>query len=112
MRKVLVTGIAGFIGSHVADECSRLGFEVVGLDDLSGGVLENVPKTARFVQGSVTQADLIDQLFRKEQFDYVYHIAAYAAEGFSHFIRRFNYENNLLGSVNLINSAVHYDVKC
>ena len=39
-------------------------------------------------------------------FDYVYHIAAYAAEGLSHFIRRFNYENNLVGSVNLLNAAI------
>jgi UDP-glucose 4-epimerase len=112
MPKALVTGIAGFIGSHVAEECSKLGFEVVGVDDLSGGILENVPTDTRFVQASVAQTDLIDQLFRAEQFDYVYHIAAYAAESLSHFIRRFNYENNLLGSVNLINAAVRYDVKC
>lgn len=110
--KVLVTGIAGFIGSHVAEECLRLGFDVVGLDDLSGGVPENVPAGVRFVQGSVTQAVLVDRLFREERFEYVYHIAAYAAEGLSHFIRRFNYENNLLGSINLINSSVRYDIKC
>ena len=45
-------------------------------------------------------------------FDYVYHLAAYAAEGLSHFIRRFNYTNNVIGSVNLINAAVNHDVKC
>jgi UDP-glucose 4-epimerase len=42
----------------------------------------------------------------------VFHLAAYAAEGLSHFIKRFNYSNNLLGSVNLINASVNFDVKC
>jgi UDP-glucose 4-epimerase len=42
----------------------------------------------------------------------VYHLAAYAAEGLSHFIKRFNYRNNLIGSVNLINAAVNYQVRC
>ena len=55
---------------------------------------------------------LVGELFAKHHFDYVFHLAAYAAEGLSHFIRHFNYENNLIGSVNLINAAVNYDVKC
>jgi UDP-glucose 4-epimerase len=54
----------------------------------------------------------VDQLFQEEQYDYVFHLAAYAAEGLSHFIKRFNYENNLIGSVNLINAAVNSGVKC
>ena len=50
---------------------------------------------------------LVDGLFEEHRFDYVYHLAAYAAEGLSHFIRRFNYTNNLIGSVNLVNAAVN-----
>jgi UDP-glucose 4-epimerase len=110
--KVLVTGIAGFIGSHVARECVRQGFDVVGIDDLSGGFLENVPAGSRFVQGSVTSDALIGNLFDVERFDYVFHLAAYAAEGLSHFIRRFNYETNLGGSMNIVNACVRHDVKC
>src|SRR6266516_5551958 len=108
----LVTGGAGFIGSHVARHCLKLGHDVIVLDDLSGGFEDQVPKGARFVQGSVTDHALIDELFDDNRFDYVYHLAAYAAEGLSHFIRRFNYTNNLLGSVNLINAAVNYEVRC
>lgn len=108
----LVTGGAGFMGSHVADELLKHGHEVVVLDDLSGGFVDNVPDGAKFVQGSVTDHRLIDQLFAEKKFDYIYHLAAYAAEGLSHFIKRFNYENNLIGSVNLINAAVNHDVKC
>jgi UDP-glucose 4-epimerase len=63
-------------------------------------------------EGSINDADLVDSLFAQEQFDYVYHLAAYAAEGLSHFIKRFNYNNNLIGSVNLINAAVNHGVKC
>lgn len=111
-QRALVTGAAGFIGSHVVDELLRLGCDVVALDDLSGGFANNVDQRARFIQGSVTDAALIARLFREERFDYIFHLAAYAAEGLSHFIRRFNYENNLLGSVNLINGAVNHDVQC
>jgi len=108
----IVTGGAGFIGSHVAGELLKLGHQVVVLDDLSGGSADNVPDGALFVEGSILDAGLIDTLFRKYSFDYVFHLAAYAAEGLSHFIRRFNYTNNLIGSVNLINASVNFNVKC
>lgn len=109
---VLVTGGAGFIGSHVAEELIELGKKVVVLDDLSGGYLENVPAKAIFIKGSITNVRLVNELFKKYKFDYVYHLAAYAAEGLSHFIRKFNYENNLVGSINLINASVNFNVKC
>lgn len=108
----LVTGGAGFIGSHVARHCLAMGHNVVVLDDLSGGFRDQVPAGAAFVEGSITDPMLLARLFDEHQFDYVYHLAAYAAEGLSHFIRRFNYTNNVIGSVNLINEAVKHDVKC
>lgn len=110
--KSLVTGGAGFIGSHVARHCRDMGQEVTVLDDLSGGFRDHVPEGVQFVKGSVTDERLIERLFEANRFDYVYHLAAYAAEGLSHFIRRFNYTNNLIGSVNLINAAVNHEVKC
>src|SRR5712692_9192795 len=108
----LVTGEAGFIGSHVADELLQAGHAVVALDDLSGGFEDNVPNGASFVRGSILDHELIDRLFSQFHFTYVYHLAAYAAEGLSHFIKRFNYNNNLIGSVNLINASVNYGLKC
>lgn len=110
--RTLVTGGAGFIGSHVARHCLDSGYQVVVLDDLSGGFADHLPKSVTFVQGSVTDHELVQRLFVEHQFDHVHHLAAYAAEGLSHFIRRFNYINNLIGSVNLINEAVKHDVKC
>ena len=107
----LVTGGAGFIGSHVAEHLIGMGHSVVVLDDLSGGYRENVPEKATFVEGSVLDYELIDNLFRTHRFETVYHLAAYAAEGLSHFIKRFNYNNNVIGSVNLINAAVNHNAK-
>ncbi len=111
--KVLVTGAAGFIGSHVAEELSKRGYEVIGVDDLSGGSESNIVPGVKFVKGSVTDVGFIDELFAKHTFEYVFHLAAYAAEGLSHFIRRYNYNTNLVGSMNLINAAVNAGtVKC
>lgn len=112
MPTSLVTGGAGFMGSHVAEHLLRGGYEVVVLDDLSGGFVDNVPRAATFVEGSVLDHELLRRLFDKHRVTYVYHLAAYAAEGLSHFIKRFNYHNNLIGSVNLINEAVNHDVRC
>jgi UDP-glucose 4-epimerase len=108
----LVTGGAGFMGSHVTEQLLRGGHEVVVLDDLSGGFVDNVPIGARFINGSILDEGLIERLFNEHSFTYVYHLAAYAAEGLSHFIKRFNYQNNLIGSVNLINASINYGVKC
>ncbi len=112
MSTSLITGGAGFIGSHVVKHCLAMGHQVVVLDDLSGGFEDHIPEGTTFVQGSVTDHALVTELFDRYRFDYVYHLAAYAAEGLSHFIRRFNYTTNLIGSVNLINAAVKHKVKC
>ena len=108
----LVTGGAGFIGSHVARHLLRSGKRVLILDDLSGGSRENVPHGAEFIQGSVLDVSLLETIFERFHIQNVYHLAAYAAEGLSHFIRRFNYSNNVIGSVNLINLAVRNNVRC
>jgi len=124
MESVLVTGGAGFIGSHVAEYLLNAGYYVVVMDDLSGGFVENVAglsvadtatgqsRGVTFVHGSILNSELVNCLFEQYKFTYVYHLAAYAAEGLSHFIKRFNYQNNLVGSVNLIDAAVNYGTKC
>lgn len=111
-RKVLVTGAAGFIGSHVADFCAvEMNMHVIGVDDLSGGFTGNtevfIQHGGVFVQGDLRDVDFVNRLFAEHgPFDVVYHIAAYAAEGLSHFIRTFNYENNLLASMHIINACI------
>jgi UDP-glucose 4-epimerase len=99
------------MGSHVADACLALGMDVLATDDLSGGFRENVPEGAQWMEGDLRDADFVRRLAESGPFDYVYHLAAYAAEGLSHFIRRYNYRTNLEASVNLINEAVLGEVK-
>ncbi|HEX4592343.1 MAG TPA: NAD-dependent epimerase/dehydratase family protein [Gemmataceae bacterium] len=112
MNTALVTGGAGFLGSHVAEHVLAMGMRVVVLDDLSGGFRRNVPSGCELCIGSVEDRRLINKLFKRYRFRFVYHLAAYAAEGLSHFIRHFNYRVNLLGSVNLINAAVNWGTEC
>jgi UDP-glucose 4-epimerase len=108
----LVTGAAGFLGAHVVRSLLTQGrVQVVALDDLSGGFRRNVPDGVEFIEGNVTDAKLLAGIFDRHKVRYVYHLAAYAAEGLSHFIRRFNYTNNVIGSINLINESVKHDVE-
>ena len=108
--RVLVTGAAGFIGSHVVDHCLAAGMQVLATDDLSGGFRANVDPRADWIEGDLRDADFVASLWDGRRFDDVYHLAAYAAEGLSHFIRAYNYRTNLEASVNLINQAVLNDV--
>ena len=112
MKNVLVTGGAGFIGANLCRNLiGREGLKVVVLDDLSGGFENNLPEGVQFIKGSINDIELIENIFTKFKFSHVYHLAAYAAEGLSHFIRRFNYTNNLIGSINLINASINYKVE-
>lgn len=108
---VLVSGGAGFIGSHVAEALVAQGLRVICVDDLSGGARDNVPAGAELVEGNIVDGAFIDALFDEHRFRHVYHLAAYAAEGLSHFIRHFNYTNNVLGSINLINASIRTGVE-
>jgi len=110
MAKILVTGGAGFIGSHMVDYLIDKGHDVTVLDDLSGGLEKNINPRAKFVKGSIVNKKIVEKTMKEKEI--VYHLAAYAAEGLSHFIRRYNYMNNLIGSINLINAAIKNKVKC
>lgn len=109
---VVITGIAGFIGSHVAKHCIDLGFEVIGIDDMSGGFTENVPNDILFYQNSTLDVDVIERIFNQHKPKMVYHLAADARENLSHFAARHTYMNNVIGSANIINACVNHDVKC
>jgi UDP-glucose 4-epimerase len=113
LPQALITGAAGFIGSHVAKCLQRSGrVRVVALDDLSSGSRLNLPSEVEFIEGSVTDHELLAKVFDQHEFRYVYHLAAYAAEGLSHFVRRFNYTNNIIGSMNVLNEAIKHKVEC
>lgn len=110
--KVLITGVAGLLGSALANwiiENKKV--EVYGIDDLSGGYIENVNPKVKFYKYNLSKNDEVEELFLNNNFDYVFHFAAYAAEGLSPFIRQYNYENNLIATTRLINYSIKYKIK-
>ena len=112
MTKVLITGVAGLLGSRLADWLIETKEDVIvcGIDDLSGGSAENVNPQVLFYQMNLTQHP-IEEVFETFKPDYVFHFAAYAAEGLSPFIREYNYENNLQATAAIVNQCIKYDVK-
>jgi len=112
MSKVLITGIAGLLGSRLADWIieTQPDIEVVGIDDLSGGYEENINPKVEFWRMNLVEHP-IENCFEVHNFDYVFHFAAYAAEGLSPFIRQYNYENNLVATARVINNCIKYNVK-
>lgn len=108
---ILVTGGAGFIGRHLCERLAREGHVVTAVDDLSGGFEENVPANVTFKPVDCTNIQQVKDVFDKHEFDCVYHFAAYAAEGLSHFIRSFNYTTNTVASMNIIDGCINHDVQ-
>ena len=110
--KVLITGVAGLLGSRLADWLVETypEIEVVGIDDLSGGYKENINEKVEFWQMNLVTHP-IENCFEVHKFDYVFHFAAYAAEGLSPFIRQYNYENNLVATARIVNQCIKHDVK-
>lgn len=112
--KILITGVAGLLGSRLADWIleNKPEVEVWGFDDLSGGYLENVNPKINFRKiNLVTGTDEMSHYFKEEKFDYVFHFAAYAAEGLSPFIRTYNYDNNLRSTAGIVNECIKNNVK-
>ena len=95
-KRILVTGIAGLLGSHVASFLIKKGHNIIGIDNLSGGYLENIPPRAKFYKIDLLDSEAVDRIIHDHSVDIVYHFAAYAAVGLSPFIRRFNYQNNVI----------------
>lgn len=108
---ILITGVAGFIGSRLADYILENTTDtVIGIDDLSGGYIENVDQRVVFYKRNLS-TDSVDDIFYTHRPDVVYHLAAYAAEGLSPFMRKFNYSNNIGATMTIVNACITYGVK-
>ena len=110
--KVLITGVAGLLGSRLADWIieNKPEVEVIGVDDLSGGYLENINPKVELWQMNLVEHP-IENIFEFHEIDYVFHFAAYAAEGLSPFIRCYNYDNNLKATAKIVNECIKHDIK-
>lgn len=109
---ILITGVAGLLGSRLADWIvqNHPEYEVIGIDDLSGGYKENINNDVVFIEMNLIDRIKLSSVFDKHRPKYVYHLAAYAAEGLSPFIRNYNYQNNLLVTTNIVNECIRYNV--
>ncbi|MFH1249434.1 MAG: NAD-dependent epimerase/dehydratase family protein [archaeon] len=109
-KKVLVTGGAGFIGSHIVDALIEGGFDVAVVDNLSTGKLENVNKKARFYKVDIKSKDL-ERIFQKEQPNFVNHHAAHIdlRESVDNPIK--DIETNVIGMINLLECCRKYKVE-
>ena len=109
--KVLVTGGAGFIGSHVSDALLAADHEVLVLDDLSTGKRHNVPAQAKFVQGDIRDTALVAKVFADFKPDVVTHQAAQTSVSVSTREPLRDAEVNILGSLNILNEAVKHKLQ-
>jgi UDP-glucose 4-epimerase len=109
--KILITGGAGFIGSHIADALTAKGHSVVVLDNLSSGKIENINSNIQFIEGDIRDRALIDRVFKEHRFDAVNHHAAQMDVRKSVEDPIFDAETNIIGSLNLLEASVKYSVK-
>lgn len=111
---ILISGVAGFIGSNFAHWLlENTNHEIIGIDNLSSGYKDNLPKHERFtyIFCNVTHSGDLDRIFAGQNPHVCYHLAAYAAEGRSNYIRNFIHSNNTVGTANFINCCVNYNCK-
>ncbi|MFI5263873.1 MAG: NAD-dependent epimerase/dehydratase family protein, partial [Candidatus Kapaibacterium sp.] len=109
--KILITGGAGFIASHIADAFVSAGHSVVLLDNLSSGRIENLNPNAQFVQGDIRDTALVRSLFAKHSFDIVNHHAAQMDVRKSVADPLFDADVNILGTLNLLEASREHSVK-
>ena len=111
-KSILVTGIAGLLGSNLAKWIikNHPEYRVIGIDAMIGGIPTNIPDESLTFFRDLSKEDISD-IFEQYKPEYVFHFAAYAAEGLSPFIRKFNYENNVVSTVTIVNECIKHNVK-
>lgn len=110
-QKILITGGAGFIGSHVAEAYLKAGYPVVIVDNLSTGKKENIPSQARFYQADVGDGKTMEKIFRKEKPAVVNHHASQIDVRFSVENPAEDARQNILGGLSLLDLSVKEGVQ-
>lgn len=109
--KILITGGAGFIASHVADAYIELGHEVVIVDNLSTGNLKNLNPKAKFIEADITNKEKIQEIIKTERPEVINHHAAHIQVGYSVKNPQFDAENNIIGLLNIMEAAKEVPIK-
>jgi len=111
MTRVLITWVGWLIGANFSRYLLDKWYEIVGIDNFFWWYKDFIDPRVKLYEIDLVDAKKVEEVFKQEQIDYVYHFAAYAAEGLSPFIRNFNYTNNVLCSINIINNCINHDIK-
>ena len=107
--KILITGVAGFLGSHLAERLANMNHKVIGIDNMIGGYRDNVPKNIEFHEIDCCNLNKVKGVMKG--IDVVYHCAATAHEGLSVFSPYEITKNNYLASISIFTAAVNEKVK-
>ena len=112
MKTILITGCAGLLGTNLSRHLLSKNYRVIGIDNFFGGYSDFLPTHENFTFYKLNlESDDLTFIFNENKIDVVFHFAAYAAEGLSPFIRKFNYTNNVIASSNIINHCIINEIK-
>ena len=109
IKKILITGAAGFLGSHLSEKLINLGHKVIGIDNMIGGELDNLPKNIKFYKLDCCDFKKVNKIMKNV--DIVYHCAATAHEGLSVFSPVEITKNNYLATVSIVAAAINNKVE-
>lgn len=109
MKKIVVTGVAGFIGAHIGNKLSQLGYEVIGVDDLSTGKISNVPKNIQFIKLDLTDKDSYHLL--PSDCEYIFHLAGQSSGEISFDNPVSDLSMNVVSTLNLIDFSIKNGIK-
>ena len=109
MKQVIITGVAGFIGSHIAKRFISEGIKVIGIDDLSNGKKSNIPKEIDFIQLDLANPDEIKKI--PTGIEYILHLAGQSSGEISYHEPILDLKKNTLSTLNLINYGINNNLK-
>ena len=109
IKKILITGVAGFLGSHLAEKLANLGHNIIGIDNMIGGDLDNIPKKVKFYKVDCCDFKKVNKIMKNV--DFVYHCAATAHEGLSVFSPVEITKNNYLATVSIVTASINNKVQ-
>jgi UDP-glucose 4-epimerase len=109
--RILITGIAGFLGSHLAERLQKDGHTISGVDNFIGGEVDNIPFGTDFFFGDTSDTKRMNEILKSVRPDIIYHCACVACEGLSVFSPAFITQNTFSNTIGILSAAINNDVK-
>jgi len=110
-KRILITGGAGFLGSHLVDYFVKNNHNVIGVDNMIGGSEDNINPQSKFIKEDITELDVMDKICNNENIEVIYHCAATPHEGLSVFSPYIVSKHNFSATVSVVTAACKNKVK-